>query len=470
MMPPKRQFVDVNGEILSRLWGLRVGRLVAAEGLRAQVGEASPEPFGGAEAETGEPQGAPEELEDPDAQDEKVARGAFEVSEVAKAKAKEDEGADDALHEVVGEGHASDGGQAGGEGIENPGLADEHHHGGVCDGSEKTADVVVLGPQAERKAHVALAGMELRGAQGDERQADDVSDRGERGVGPPLQPRPEEAELRERHPDEHEPKAPPERPDGEEKRLEEDRESRVELEIANPVASAGGNLLKQLLLGGDHVGAGLLPPFQQALLRFGDGLTGVQECLGLFCAALEHADDETHADVHDDRDAEDRQADGDEPLGSDLAHRVEQKAAEGVRDQDVAEPDQVGVDHAQKEQHTQAAVVGSGEAGVRGALSSGQTLILKDHAGAKEHREDRHHLLVKDQAVDPPGDGVEPREVAGELVDDGVVGGGVGRDGESVHDDVHGEDAEHGDTAKGVDGGGAAGHLDRRWGEEHNWS
>lgn len=97
-----------------RLYARRVARalgaharriLRAAEGLQLKIGQAAPEPLCGAVAETGEPPGRDEHLEDPDAEDHQRHLPPLQFREQAEPPAIEDEGAEDRLHEIVGEGH-----------------------------------------------------------------------------------------------------------------------------------------------------------------------------------------------------------------------------------------------------------------------------------------------------------------------------------------------------------------------------
>ncbi|RYF89098.1 MAG: hypothetical protein EON95_19340, partial [Caulobacteraceae bacterium] len=91
-------------------------------------------------------------------------------------------------------------------------------------------------------------------------------------------------------------------------------------------------------------------------------------------------------------------ADRDEHPGRPLAEQEDHRPGQGVADQDVAEEQQIGVQHAEQEQPGDAAVVDSG--GPRpltlGAVGD------EDHAGPEQHGEQGPHLAVGDHIVDGP--------------------------------------------------------------------
>ena len=130
-----------------------------------------------------------------------------------------------------------------------------------------------------------------------------------------------------------------------------------------------------------------------------------------------------------------------QPPRRQAAQRVDQHAAHRVGEEDVAVPEQVGVEQPDDQQPAHAPVVHpAGAAAARLGPPRHQ-----DDARAEQHREDRHELLVGEHSPRQPDVEVRAFEVA--------VGGGVevGRLGHRERLDVHDEDAEQGEPAQDVD-------------------
>ncbi len=79
----------------------------------------------------------------------------------------------------------------------------------------------------------------------------------------------------------------------------------------------------------------------------------------------------------------------------------------------------------------------------------------QDGSGAEEHGEERAHLALGEDPAEEPGDGVDAHVGAAEDRVHGGEGDAVVPAGQAEGGDVHGEDAEQGHAAEGVDGGDA---------------
>ncbi|XOV76875.1 MAG: hypothetical protein ACFHWZ_08680 [Phycisphaerales bacterium] len=137
----------------------------------------------------------------------------------------------------------------------------------------------------------------------------------------------------------------------------------------------------------------------------------------------------------DREDRGDRQQDRGEDHEHDRRQAPEEEhdhADERVRDENVAEPDQIGVEHADDQQPAHAPVVHTG----------GSPALLLDATGeehdarTEEHREDRHHLLIKEEVAEQPGPVVRAVEAALERRFEERVAG------QGERWDVHHEDAQ----------------------------
>src|SRR5262245_17541395 len=105
--------------------------MAISHGLRLPVRERTPEPLGGAVAEVAQPDWAEPELNQPDAQDDHEQLPATEAVVHAQAIAVEDQGADDARAQVVGERHATDGGEPAEQTLDDACLVQSHQESDV---------------------------------------------------------------------------------------------------------------------------------------------------------------------------------------------------------------------------------------------------------------------------------------------------------------------------------------------------
>src|SRR4051794_28276485 len=79
-----------------------------AQWLALSVSERSPDPFDGPELKAFEPPRTPCELHDPDCRDHVIELIALQLTEKPEPRAREDEHADRALTQIVGECHLTD--------------------------------------------------------------------------------------------------------------------------------------------------------------------------------------------------------------------------------------------------------------------------------------------------------------------------------------------------------------------------
>ena len=130
--------------------------------------------------------------------------------------------------------------------------------------------------------------------------------------------------------------------------------------------------------------------------------------------------------------------------GGEAAERKQEQADDAVRVEDIAGPDEMGVEEANEDEPGAAAVVDGGR-------DAGEEEV---GAGGEEEGEDGAHFAIPESHGDEPGGQVEARRTA---VDGGVH---VGGEGEAEGDDVQEQDAEEGEAAEGVEGLDAFGHSD----------
>ncbi len=129
------------------------------------------------------------------------------------------------------------------------------------------------------------------------------------------------------------------------------------------------------------------------------------------------------------------------------AKQVDHAAAQGVRHQDVARPDQQGVDQADDQQPGHAAVVDAGGRQV-GPVAP---LVHQYDARPEEHRKQGHELGAGEHLAEPPDRQIDPADGPG------GVGVEVGGFDHRERADVDDQDAEQGEAAQHVDGDDALG-------------
>ena len=125
-----------------------------------------------------------------------------------------------------------------------------------------------------------------------------------------------------------------------------------------------------------------------------------------------------------------------------VSEEIEQQPALGVEHQNVAPPDQVGVNQPDHEQPEYASKIDAANA----SAASFGPLIHQDQPRAEEHREDGHHLGFEDQMIEEPDHAIEAFKASAAH----RVAVRSARPGEP--DDVHRQNAQKREAAEHVDG------------------
>lgn len=173
--------------------------------------------------------------------------------------------------------------------------------------------------------------------------------------------------------------------------------------------------------------------------RFSAGGTGGLDAAVRFPRFGEDAADEARKRERREPDEEPQR---EQSLWRKAAQWVDDETADGIGDEDVAFPNEIGVDEANAEENHLAA-----EEQAAGAL---RLLAEQEDAGSEEHGKERDHLFVEEEKAEDPGGVVRSGEAAG----DG--GNESSRAGEGKRD-VHREDAEEGQAADEIEGCDALG-------------
>ena len=330
--------------------------------------------------------------------------------------AVEDRRAENGLQQIVRQGGPADGGERTGAAPERRGTARQHHEPDVAEADRDARPVVELLAEEERPERPSALEVE-RDAEGLQREAGRDRHRDQRRVETRGAPRAEHLALEERHSDQHQAARAPDAPRDQGERLEQERPRGAGRLLIEPAAAEGGEL------GLDH--RRRRPP-QVVRERRAVRLRPVRQR-------------QARADGPGRADGERRRAERQQPAGRLPPQRIDQHPADRVEKQDVAGPEQVGVQQPDDRQPRHPAVVRP-----PGAARPGPARH-QDDAGAEEHREDRHELLVGEHPAGQPDPEVRPFEVA--------VGGRVevSRLGHRERLDVHDEDAEQGEAPQDVD-------------------